>query len=1356
MVIMVNASVRIVPAVLFLTLLAGSSRARAQGYVQTPGGYVPLGSSGHAIIDPALDTDAYNKDRVSGTVTGTDNGVAILTLGGASPWSFQFGGIPYNQIAVSVDGFIALQGSSQSCGCFSDTDPNAPSSCSAPWTSCPAAGCGPAVAGAAGCCLDPNACEPFGNCTFNPTCGGSCCSNCGPTSMNFQPFGGAIVPSIIAGWMEDLDDTTSQGISYVEGTDTWGAQYITIDYHGVQTSQGGQSTSACFSCSGDTAYNFSITLYQPQASGIDGVAFVAYGPAATLPGGTDDSCQANVGAEDESTFTPIIPALTEVANGNNCFSNECDAFSDGCQFSCGAWPLDTTIVFYPSVAPGNALIVPAPVALLNTAYDAGAGFPSLTFDVSTTVNNVGGAKVAGGTLAYDVFLAKSPISGLDCSGTGFGCLGAFSQNVAAGTLPRFKPNADGSGVVLGTGVSVVNPGNLVVAIPPPLGKGTYYAQMTFGGGSIVESAVSGPLQFGPDPAAVSVGAPPLPRPDGTFAVNALIENVGFMPETAFTYSLYLAKGGCDGGFDVTKAPFLGTFNGTPLDAVSPATAFSAVTQSPVVPGNGVLQAGTYAVVLVISSNDDLNTTNNTVCSSTMIAISPPDLKTLNVRAPALCFVAPPDGGNAHYGCDVPYEVTNLGTELAVAFNMGVYAQPYAKGTSPNPLVAAQMYYPDVNYRRGVWGPITLGGQCTMSVNGFGQNVSFNPPGCGTAPTGPGQMPPPIALPREFPNTTVFGDSHNPLPGDYLIAVFADPDSLVPGSTAGREKAAINKTTVTFAGPDLTVFAGDLVAPAAGTAGEPMTVNKIIRNIGPIAGGAPYAYYLSAVGLVGTNGVPVSVLTADGGLTFFPSTGVLQPSSNAGSTAADRDQLADTLLLPAGLATGSYTLTIAVDPMATTDEVHRDNKLQSADGPIAINASPIQVLNGSLPVGVVGEIYPTFQLTASGGLASYSWSVIAGDFTQSGLTLSNSGVISGTPTQAGDFNFAVQVTSGEQSQIIALFLTVTTASGPLEIVSPSPLPPATVGQYYSQQLQAQGGVPPYRWTGQAPGGLTLDPSGLLVGTPGAPTNGLQSFSVTVTDHVGNQVTGTLSLGVVNAAAIIISTDGNCQSILNNGGVCAASIPPLVVGDELFESFYAFENDGHTHGYTWTFPVGQTLPAGMQPFAQTGQAFVLAGAPTQVGIFPFSLVVADELGRTASREFVLVVNSGGFNGGLEQLPPATPGLAYGPVTLTSAQGMTPVIWSLYSGELPPGIVVNSDGTVGTPVGTTVPSTAIPRAYSFVAAVETSGGGVALLPASISVVAPATKSGGCQSADGAFSVLALAVVLLWSGRRMRRMTL
>ena len=103
-------------------------------------------------------------------------------------------------------------------------------------------------------------------------------------------------------------------------------------------------------------------------------------------------------------------------------------------------------------------------------------------------------------------------------------------------------------------------------------------------------------------------------------------------------------------------------------------------------------------------------------------------------------------------------------------------------------------------------------------------------------------------------------------------------------------------------------------------------------------------------------------------------------------------------------------------------------------------------------------------------------------------------------------------------------------------------------------------------------------------------------------------------------------------MNDGGYCQASVAPLAVGDQLFQAFYAFEDDGQPHGYTWTFPAGQPLPAGVQPPDQDGQAFVLAGTPTQVGIFPFSMVVADEQQRTSSRQFALVVNSTPFNDGL----------------------------------------------------------------------------------------------------------------------------
>jgi len=53
------------------------------------------------------------------------------------------------------------------------------------------------------------------------------------------------------------------------------------------------------------------------------------------------------------------------------------------------------------------------------------------------------------------------------------------------------------------------------------------------------------------------------------------------------------------------------------------------------------------------------------------------------------------------------------------------------------------------------------------------------------------------------------------------------------------------------------------------------------------------------------------------------------------------------------------------------------------------------------------------------------------------------------------------------------------------IQTSTLPPAVVGQAYSQQIRASGGLPPYTWSvisGSLPPGMVLTPSGLLTGLP----------------------------------------------------------------------------------------------------------------------------------------------------------------------------------------------------------------------------------------------------------------------------------
>ena len=101
----------------------------------------------------------------------------------------------------------------------------------------------------------------------------------------------------------------------------------------------------------------------------------------------------------------------------------------------------------------------------------------------------------------------------------------------------------------------------------------------------------------------------------------------------------------------------------------------------------------------------------------------------------------------------------------------------------------------------------------------------------------------------------------------------------------------------------------------------------------------------------------------------------------------------------------------------------------------------------------------------------------------GLSLSSGGVISGTPSAEGTFNFTIRVTdtAPQQNAQKTFSLTIVPAGAPLSITTTSPLPSGIVGTRYSRDLQASGGTVPYRWSirsGALPQGLTLSSDGVL--------------------------------------------------------------------------------------------------------------------------------------------------------------------------------------------------------------------------------------------------------------------------------------
>ncbi len=298
---------------------------------------------------------------------------------------------------------------------------------------------------------------------------------------------------------------------------------------------------------------------------------------------------------------------------------------------------------------------------------------------------------------------------------------------------------------------------------------------------------------------------------------------------------------------------------------------------------------------------------------------------------------------------------------------------------------------------------------------------------------------------------------------------------------------------------------------------------------------------------------------------------------------------------------------------------------------------------------------TFTQTGAAGGATFTTSSTL----PAGLTLSTTGVLSGTPTQFGTFPIVVTVTDGNDCTGHSAPYNLVVSCQTITVTNPA-TNTGVANAAFSQTFTQVGAIGSATFTTSSalPAGLTLATNGTLSGTP--TQTGTFPITVTVTDS--NGCTGTSSYTLtITCQGITVTNPANASGTAN------------AAFSEVFTQAAAIG--------TATFTTASTLPAGLT-LATNG---TLSGTPTQTGSFPIVVTVTDSNGCTGtSATYTLIIACQTIN---VTNPGATTGTVSAPFSQTFTQtGAIGTATFTTASTLPAGLTLATNGTLsGTPTQT-----------------------------------------------------------------------
>jgi hypothetical protein len=337
------------------------------------------------------------------------------------------------------------------------------------------------------------------------------------------------------------------------------------------------------------------------------------------------------------------------------------------------------------------------------------------------------------------------------------------------------------------------------------------------------------------------------------------------------------------------------------------------------------------------------------------------------------------------------------------------------------------------------------------------------------------------------------------------------------------------------------------------------------------------------------------LTASGGSgtkTFAFSSGILPPGLTFSTTG---------VISGIPTAAGGYSFTITA-----TDSVG-GSAIQS----YGMLIYPAVALTTTTLANSEVEIPYSQTLSATGGTGSYTFALTSGTL-PSGLTLSTSGILSGTPVAAGTFGFTMTASDsdgGSDSKAYSVTINPGVTIGELDLRYQKD----DQGVAYSSSITAVGGTGSYVFTqtaGTLPTGITLSSSGLLHGTPTTP--GAYAFTLRVTDSLGSNASQNYII-IINPPVTVTT----------------GSLPDGSAGVAYNETITATGGTGfYTYGTT-------ALPAGLV-LSTDG---VISGTSSAAGTFSFTVTATDSVGGSGSQSYTISLTPASFSQYLVTVFPGT---------------------------------------------------------------------------------------------------------------------